>query len=107
MFYHAHIYFDIETRKTALSVRKKMAKNFPSLYIGKIGKDDVLFGPHTKPMFESTIMDKDLGSILPWIIFNSQKLSVLLHPCSDNTLLDHTERAMWLGKRIPLDLEKL
>ncbi len=38
---------------------------------------------------------------------NHGNLSVLLHPLTRQELLDHTTRAMWLGKSMPLDISML
>jgi DOPA 4,5-dioxygenase len=34
-------------------------------------------------------------------------LVVFVHPLTDNELLDHTDRAMWMGQVRPLDLSVL
>jgi DOPA 4,5-dioxygenase len=38
---------------------------------------------------------------------NRSGLVVFVHPISDNDLLDHRERAMWMGAVRPLDLSML
>ena len=64
-------------------------------------------GPHPVAMFEVNLFTPtQFGAFVPWIMFNRGPLSVLVHP---NTApwedeRNHTQRAAWLGERIPLDL---
>jgi len=63
-------------------------------------------------MFEVNIFTPaQFGAFIPWLVINRGPLSALLHP---NTIInketgehdvfrDHTQRATWLGDRIPLD----
>lgn len=117
MLFHAHIYFNKDQKELATSLRMEMIENFPFFRYNKFftashvlevgGLVDKLIGPHTKRMFQVTATDTNLVFLLPWIVLRSKGLSVLLHPCSDNDLLDHTERAMWLGEKVSLNLDKL
>jgi hypothetical protein len=65
-------------------------------------------------MFEVNLFTpSQFGAFIPWLIINRGPLSVLVHP---NTIeivdgkefkdeeRDHTQRATWLGERVPLDL---
>ena len=61
-------------------------------------------------MFEVNLFTPaQFGAFVPWLIIYRGPLSVLIHP---NTLVksmaederNHTQRATWLGERIPLDL---
>ncbi|KAJ6117422.1 hypothetical protein N7512_007147 [Penicillium capsulatum] len=64
-------------------------------------------GPHPVAMFEVNIFTPaQFGAFVPWLVINRGPLSALLHP---NTVdseeeRNHTQRATWLGERIPLDL---
>lgn len=63
-------------------------------------------------MFEVNLLTPaQFGAFIPWLVINRGPLSALLHP---NTVdekggmldeyRDHTQRATWLGKEMPLDL---
>jgi DOPA 4,5-dioxygenase len=58
-------------------------------------------------MFEVNLFTPaQFGAFVPWLVINRGPLSALIHP---NTLeteeeRNHTQRATWLGDRIPLDL---
>lgn len=67
-------------------------------------------GPHPVAMFEVNVFTPaQFGAFIPWLVINRGPLSALLHP---NTLVEtaledernHTQRATWLGDKIPLDL---
>ncbi|KAK9860475.1 Dopa 4,5-dioxygenase [Penicillium brevicompactum] len=63
-------------------------------------------GPHPVAMFEVNLFTPaQFGAFVPWLVINRGPLSALLHP---NTVesedeRNHTQRATWLGDRLPLD----
>lgn len=64
-------------------------------------------GPHPIAMFEVNIFTPaQFGAFIPWLIINRGPLSALLHPNTDEEEEErnHTQRATWLGDKIPLDL---
>lgn len=85
----------------------------PELRIYRIW--DRPIGPHPIAMFEVNLFTpSQFGAFIPWLAINRGPLSVLVHP---NTVekdengkefmdeeRDHTQRAIWMGEKIPLDL---
>ena len=68
---------------------------------------DKAVGPHTMAMFEVNIFTPtQFGAFIPWLVVNRGPLSALVHPNHEdgNALRDHSQRATWLGERVPLDL---
>lgn len=64
-------------------------------------------GPHPVAMFEVNLFTPaQFGAFVPWLVVNRGPLSVLVHPNTVETEEErnHTQRATWLGERIPLDL---
>ncbi|KAJ5153235.1 uncharacterized protein N7482_009713 [Penicillium canariense] len=65
-------------------------------------------GPHPVAMFEVNLFTPaQFGAFIPWLVINRGPLSALVHPNTDDDEEEernHTQRAMWLGERIPLDL---
>ena len=70
-------------------------------------------GPHPVAMFEVNLFTPaQFGAFIPWLVINRGPLSVLVHPNTINPETgeheegerDHTQRATWMGERIPLDL---
>ncbi|MCG9776612.1 DOPA 4,5-dioxygenase family protein, partial [Vibrio diabolicus] len=65
-----------------------------------------LVGPHKMPMFEIHLESLS-EEFLAWLDTIRGDFSVLIHPVSEEELLDHTERAIWLGREIGVFEEKL
>lgn len=64
-------------------------------------------------MFEVNLFTPaQFGAFIPWLVINRGPLSVLVHPNSVDPVTgeheeeerDHTQRATWMGDRVPLDL---
>lgn len=58
-------------------------------------------------MFEVNLFTPaQFGALIPWLVINRGPLSVLVHPntTEEEEERNHTQRATWLGDRIPLDL---
>ena len=102
--YHAHIYFDKESLADAKMVFAE-AENLSDIKLGRFHEKNI--GPHLKWNFVILFGHDQLEKIKSWCKNTRRGLSVLIHPNGDDELLDHTERAIWLGEKIDLDLEKL
>lgn len=66
-------------------------------------------GPHPVAMFEVNLFTPaQFGAFVPWLVINRGPLSALVHPNTSESAAEeernHTQRATWLGERIPLDL---
>lgn len=56
-------------------------------------------------MFEVNVFTPaQFGAFIPWLVINRGPLSALVHPNTGDDERDHTQRATWLGDRMPLDL---
>lgn len=64
-------------------------------------------------MFEVNLFTpSQFGAFIPWLVINRGPLSVLVHPNTVDPVTgeqteeerNHTQRATWMGERIPLDL---
>lgn len=59
-------------------------------------------------MFEVNLFTPaQFGAFVPWLVINRGPLSALIHPNTHDESEEernHTQRATWLGDRIPLDL---
>ncbi len=100
--YHAHVYYDSNTREVAARVRKGLEP-----FDAKLGSwHDEPVGPHTKGMYQVEFLPKEFEKIVPWLMLNREGLDVLVHPStnSGDGYGDHTARALWLGN--PLEINK-
>ena len=56
-------------------------------------------------MFEVNIFTPaQFGAFISWLVIHRGPLSVLIHPNTEEEERDHTQRATWMGERLPLDL---
>jgi aromatic ring-cleaving dioxygenase len=61
-------------------------------------------------MFEVNLLSPtQFGAFIPWLVVHHGPLSVLVHPNYEVedalvALENHTERAVWMGERVPLDV---
>ena len=102
--YHAHVYYDAETRPRAARLREEIAAR-----IGVEVRDlsDAPRGPHPVPQFRFTFTTAQFQTVVPWLMLNRQGLDVLVHPLTDNSYDDHSRYAVWLGSPVALRLNTM
>ena len=100
--WHAHVYFDAESREAAWALREAIEAGF-EMAMGRFHEKTV--GPHPcwsyQVHFGTDVFDK----LVPWLALNRGDLVVFIHPNSDDPLRDHRDRAIWLGAKLDLKLE--
>lgn len=101
--YHAHIYYDPASRDTAGRVRAGLAK-----FDVRLGSwHDKPVGPHPKAMYQVIFSPEQFATIIPWLMLHREGLDVLVHPETGDSVKDHLEHSLWLGKRLDLDVRPL
>ena len=100
--FHAHIYFGSGTKDTAKDLMNNITDNF-SLEVGTFHEKPV--GPHPCWSFQVKFDTKMFGIFVPWLLGNRNRLTVFIHACTGDNLLDHTENVCWLGEQHELNLE--
>lgn len=120
--FHAHIYYGnpngwfekpypphqkyaIELREYFQSLVDNGTLDSGDVRVGAMHDEPV--GPHTQPMFQIHIGYESFKHAVQLLILNHKDLSVLIHPLTGNAPEEHTNLAMWLGNKIPLDLNNL
>lgn len=59
-------------------------------------------------MFEVNLFTPEqFGAFVPWLVIHRGPLSALVHPNTGEEVRDHSQRATWLGERLPLNLGPL
>jgi DOPA 4,5-dioxygenase len=101
--YHAHIYYDPATREAAARVRAGLA-NF-NVQLGSWHDEPV--GPHPKSMYQVVFAPQEFATVVPWLMLNRERLTVLVHPSTGDSYGDHLERSLWLGEILKLREESL
>lgn len=88
-----------------------MARTVPELRIYRFW--DIPVGPHPVAMFEVNLFTPaQFGAFVSWLAIWRGPLSALIHPNTveeegkelESDLRNHTERAIWMGERLPLDV---
>jgi aromatic ring-cleaving dioxygenase len=102
--YHAHVYFNEETRPVAVRLAERLNAEF-DVEIGQFSGDRV--GPHPIPQFQMIFKNEQFATVVPWLMLNRDGLDILLHPLTDDMVDDHTVYATWLGKPIDLLLDHM
>ncbi|KAI9733344.1 MAG: hypothetical protein M1834_003428 [Cirrosporium novae-zelandiae] len=101
--FDAHIYFFPRQIEFAAALWERIRREFPELRIYQVWEKPV--GPHPIGMFEVNIFSpSQFGAFISWLVINRGPLSVLVHPNTDEEERDHSQRATWMGEKIPLDL---
>jgi aromatic ring-cleaving dioxygenase len=102
--YHAHVYYDAETRPRAERLRETIAN---TLAVEVRELSDEPRGPHPVPQFRFTFTAAQFENVVPWLMLNREGLDVLVHPLSDNPYDDHSRYAVWLGSPVALKLNTM
>lgn len=107
--FHAHVYYNAETREIAARLRSQLVRTMEMdassgpIYVGQMR--DSKAGPHPVPQFEIHFVQANRPRIVP--ILQASGLTVLVHPLTHDDLADHTTLGHWIGDPIPLDLSVL
>jgi aromatic ring-cleaving dioxygenase len=99
--YHAHVYYDAASRRTAARLRNAIEKNF-RVEMGRWREEPV--GPHPRSMYQVKFRRGEFPKIVPWLMLNRGGLSILVHPNTGNAYQDHAINPLWLGKPLRLRL---
>lgn len=102
--YHAHIYYDPETREDARAVQLGLEARFDCV----LGRwHDKPVGPHPKSMYQVAFEPEVFPDIVPWLMLNRRGLDILVHPNTDDAVADHDVQPLWLGEKLALNIEFL
>jgi len=104
--WHAHIYFDGSGKAEACALRQAAAERFAgAAEIGRFHEKPV--GPHPIGSTQIAFRPDKFSEILHWLTLNHGSLDVFIHPNTGDALVDHRDRALWLGKSYALNLAAL
>ena len=102
--FHAHIYYDAETKDRAAILRTALEEGF-DVELGRWHDRPV--GPHPRWSYQVAFAPEALADVISWLMLNRRGLTVLVHPLTGDDLADHRDHPLWLGERLDLDLSAL
>ncbi|MEG3939788.1 DOPA 4,5-dioxygenase family protein [Microcoleus sp. S36b_A3] len=74
--FHAHIYFDSDSRDAAARVREGLAQ-----FEVQLGRwHDKPIGPHPQAMYQVAFLPPQFGKVVPWLMLHREGLDILVHP---------------------------
>ncbi len=102
--YHAHVYYNPETKPAAAKLRETLIEKFK---VEGGGFSDEPRGPHPISQFAVIFETPEFQNIVPWLMLNRDGLDVLVHPLTESSYDDHSKNALWLGTPVPMKLDIL
>ena len=101
--WHAHVYFDADSRDEARDFRDAIAAHLADrIEMGRFHERPV--GPHPRWSYQLAFVPAQFSAVVGWLALNHGTLDVFVHPNTDDELRDHRNSAMWLGRSWELDL---
>ena len=78
--YHAHVYYNADTRKVAEVLRETIIRKFS---VESSASSDEPRGPHPISQFNVIFQTEEFQKIVPWLMLNREGLDVLIHPLAE------------------------
>lgn len=99
--YHAHVYYDADSKPRAEGLRAAMEVEFEA----EFGRwSDRPVGPHPDWSFQIAFKPDLFDKIMPYLALNRNGLVIFAHPNTDDAARDHRDGGIWMGAVRPLDL---
>jgi aromatic ring-cleaving dioxygenase len=102
--WHAHVYYDAETRPKAAVLREAIETHF-DIAMGRWRDRPV--GPHPMWSYQVAFEPEQFAELVPWLAQHREGLIVLVHPQTGDALIDHRDYPIWLGEHQVLNLDNL
>ncbi|MBW0172225.1 MAG: DOPA 4,5-dioxygenase family protein [Hydrogenophaga sp.] len=104
--WHAHVYFDAESRDAAWALREVITAELGGrIEMGRFHEKPV--GPHPAWTYQLAFDAGEFAYVVSWLSLNHGALDVFIHPNTGDELSDHRDSALWLGRSYTLDLNAL
>jgi len=100
--FHAHVYYNTSSRDAAARVREGLGSRF-NVRLGSWHDKPV--GPHPQSMYQVVFSPELFDKVVPWLMLNREGLDVLVHPETGDNVIDHLDHALWLGKKLKLNID--
>lgn len=105
--FHFHVYYyhtSPESLKSATEMREKLLKlvdaGFFKVVVGQMHNEP--YKPHITAQFQVWSPREHFSRLFSWFALHRGDHPVLIHPLTVKEIIDHNERAAWMGTPIPL-----
>lgn len=110
--YHFHIYFfkeNPQSNRSAETLANKIKELAKAGFFSPVVNRVILkpTGPHMISNYEVWCPKEHFSRTYSWFLLHRGNHSVLIHPLTKEEIKDYTERAVWLGPPMPLNLAVL
>jgi len=102
--YHAHVYYNTATKAKAAKLSATLIGKF-KVEGGTLS--DEPRGPHPISQFNVIFETPEFQQIVPWLMLNHGRLSIMVHPNTTNPRRDHLADALWIGSPLAVHGDKL
>jgi DOPA 4,5-dioxygenase len=99
--YHAHIYYDESSKPRAALLREAVQARF-AVEMGRWRDEPV--GPHPSASYQVAFAPGLFAQIIPWLSLNRDGLTIFIHAETGDSLADHRDHAIWMGRQQDLKL---
>jgi DOPA 4,5-dioxygenase len=104
--FHAHVYFDHAATDRVAEAQRFMELIRETFADGHVEVHSFIpfpVGPHPRGSFEVLFTREAFVDHVTWMMFaRPPSLDILIHPLTRSQVLDHTQRAFWLGTPLAL-----
>lgn len=111
--FHFHVYFfqkNEDSVRFALELRDKIIKLVEKGYFQVVPNPRVNMeprGPHPVGSYSVWCPKEHFHRLFSFFLLHRGNHSVLVHPLTREDVIDHTERAVWMGPSFPVDTSVL
>ena len=110
--FHSHAYFDHDVPAriaAARAFRERIERAFAATrHVEVHSFIPAPAGPHPRGSFEVLFTREVFADYVSWLMFTRPpEIDILVHPLTRSQTLDHSTRALWLGRPLPIDLAML
>ncbi|MGB7183114.1 MAG: DOPA 4,5-dioxygenase family protein [Burkholderiaceae bacterium] len=99
--WHAHVYYDEPRLSQATKLCEAARDNLP-VVMGRLHQKPV--GPHPMWSCQLAFANDEFAEVVVWLNMHRAGLTVFVHPNTGDALVDHRDRAIWLGDSASLEL---
>ena len=104
--WHAHVYFDAASRDAAWAFRQEIDRCFGTrVQLGRFHERPV--GPHPQWSYQIGFAVDRFTELVGWLALNHGALDIFVHPNTGESLRDHRDCAVWIGRSHDLVLSAL